>query len=352
MTKRNDDRPRPKTSAGNGGSPVTKDQENGKDVVFTRMDDYDIEQIVRAQEGLDAEAMVYNLPFRSKNGVLDCGYSWCDYRGKHPHEHAVRIGIAGVDEIIRQMGGIEVGPVGDVKMKVIDGRKFLEATAYAYDKFTGVKRTATVYYDFVKRGNTSRPQDWPVIAKRLAERNAATTLLPMITKQKIAELGRQAKRVLSAEDIAAILRPIYQEREPKKIFWLRAQVEAQRVLSGSQQALDDIPALPIPADAAPLDNPENTCNNNGDSDTEIRGGGAGMTQSQRRYLYKLLSEFGADKEDVSEFLKEAVTSKQDASAAIENFLQKDFSSFENWLALKKNEEGDESDENAQEDIPF
>ncbi len=322
---------KPKTPEPIGANKTTNKpavKTDDKVEVFDAFDDMDVQSILNAQRGLSIGHMIYNLPFATAAGTVNCKFN-CKYmKEKRNHTHAIDLGINGVDEFIRHMGGIQIS-VEYLKVTKLNMKQYYECKAIGRDIFTGVQREATAYFDFQGKKNQKRPQDFPVIARRLAERNVARTLIPQSAREHIVRLAESGQETLTAQNIREILGPIYVEREAKKrmYFQIKAGAGNMEMLPEAAQA----PAIDITPDSASI--PENTPE---PPETGQTGGSSGDfpgTTKQRGAIYGMLKGYGAESDEINGYI-DTLSDRSIISKVIGEMKDGDFDRYEAWLKAK------------------
>ena len=341
--------------------------------IYNQFDMEDDTAIILAQQGKVLGKMVYDIPYRDGSGKCPkvCKIPGCYLDGKESHRHVTGIGIEGINEITRHMGGMDIFTIenqdGDKVVKVhLDGNYYFKATAIARDIFTGTKREATYHFPlFGKRfdmlKNTGNIQYALVITQNCAERNAAKKLLDQSALYNMAEIIREGRVSFNAQDVEKIFAPMYKERLALKNMYFKASIEKELALSsGSRERV----RLEANVEAEVIDEPQklpaDTKPEKKSPKPKAGSSGPEITQPQKKALYAILGKYGAEKEVIKQFIEEAVITKGEASIAIGLFQDGEFANFDDWFkaeskkaakkAMKGEEEKEEENPEDQKDL--
>ena len=309
---------------------------------YREMELMDERAIVAANTGQTFAHMIYDIPFKSKYGSQTCHKGKDCIRAGTPHTHVVGIGVMGVDEIVRLMGGIKI-QVSEARVITRNGRQYYQATAIAQDYFTMTVRegTAEAKIGGMRRGGDDddpRGDFEPIIAQRKAERNAAKKIVPQGILNGIAALAKEGKTTFSEEDVRRLFVPFYTERQLFIQRWF--DTFAGRSVPA---ILKDLPShgeigtgailMPPPSEAFRRDAPSPSAPQNTQKFL--------MSEQQKRYIYKLMTDADLNRDQIAAYMKheiarwesQGLNQKEEASALIEAFKNGDFSSFNNWDAM-------------------
>lgn len=343
------------------GSAVPMKKQDGDDssAPFAQMDRWDEAAMVAAITGSPIETMIYLYPVGSKKGVKDCGVDSCDFNGVKPHQHVTGIGVNGVNELARMMGGIQVS-VKDVRVTNINGQPHWRAIAVAKDHFTLNWREAeaTAPCGSMRRGGDDdiRGDYSRIIAQNKAERNATRKILPQHLIKGISDLALNNKITFDEEDIKRLFGPMWAERTRLKDEYFKRLVSGamanfdvpSALPQGGTTALPDGSDAPREAQEAPQgpDYPSNGAGASGASGKprrcsqkqygklrgEIRKSGYELSEEEAKAF--LAANADADDGEGSKYLTIG-----GASTLIDEFVKGDVTRLADWLESQGKKEG-------------
>lgn len=338
------------------GRAVQIDKRQEQVAPFVQMDKWDEEAIVASLAGTQIETMLYLYPVKSKRGKKDCKIDSCTYNGKVPHQHVTGIGVNGVNEISRMMGGIQA-EIKDLRIVNINGVKHWRAVAVAIDHFSLIKREAeaTAPCGSMRRGGEDdiRGDYSRIIAKNKAERNAIKKILPQHLIADIANLALDNKKKFTESDIRRLYGPLWAERTRLKEEYFRGVVDGSVSPGGPNLAIPDtapggvLPESATGADATEAGNEEEAVENSDTSGTNAQGTVKKMSKPQYGMLRGKIRASGLELTDdeARTFIQAQADEKDDeggmflssrgASKLIEKFVAGDITVLQEWVDAQK-----------------
>lgn len=236
---------------------------------FERKDDI---QILQMLAGIQINEFFYKLAFKARledGGKVDCGDPNCKLnKDGISHIHVVDISAAGVFEVLRLMGNIEIHCTKpELETDDDTGERYWVCGARVTDKHTGY--SVTLWY---------REPDGKYAFDKVqskAIRNAGRKIIPQAIKSKLIQLALEGKLQITEEDIANVI----------KGKGVPPTQSAPHTLSNTGPALAHPPSTQTPSFKAPETSPL-------------------ATERQRRFIWVKAREAGYDRDSFKKVLKE------------------------------------------------
>jgi hypothetical protein len=304
------------------------DRETGEiipaQVPYSELDKLDEQAIISSYDGQPFRSMIYSLPFKDGKGKApkDCGIPGCAYDGKYPHTHATGVGIKGINEIVRQMGGIMVEIV-EAKIVKHNGKPAFWAKAVARDQFTLTERFGeNICPRYDRYGNENR--FYIDIAKSKAERNAAKKIIPQLILDGLEKLAESGKDVFEESDIEQLFRPFWTDRARLKAAWFEKMTD--RALEGGVKIA--LPSAQRPAQEQEA-LPEGQ--NSGEAENDDSGGFPGNSKQKYSLASKIQKGAGCTKDQALEFIAAKMTTYETMQDYFAAFNEGNFDDVSAWL---------------------
>ena len=262
------------------------DNENRLEVVneIERLDD---EQILKMLVGLQIHEFFYSIPFKTKieqGGKVDCGDPKCEYNRRGiSHVHVIDISAAGVFEVLRLMGNIDITTT-EPRLHVDEdtGERYWICGARVTDKHTGY----SVILWYREPDNDKYAFD-KVQSKAI--RNAGRKIIPQGIKSRLIQLAVSGKLTPTEQDILSVIqgnRSLPKATPRQTVDSIKNEVPSTHntpLASPSLSSASGAPQSPPPGDPFPGDT---------------------ITERQRRYLWVKAREAGLSNEELHDVIKE------------------------------------------------
>lgn len=311
-------------------------------VPYFNMDRLDEQAIIASYGGQPFRSMIYSLPFKDGKGKApkNCGIPSCTYDGKHSHTHVTGVGIKGINEIVRQMGGIMVEIV-EAKVVKHKGKPAFWAKAVARDQFTLTERfgeNICPQYDQYGREN----RFYIDIAKSKAERNAAKKIIPQLILEGLERLADTGKDVFEEADIEQIFKPFWTDRSRLKAAWFEKMTD--RALNSPAYAkTSSLDAGNRGEAISEGSSGQKELPAGEDADTADSGSLSGPTKKQRGYMIGLIKKGEFTEDQAKEFIAAKATSFELASDYISSLKEGNYCDVTTWLELLPEDDNENQD---------
>jgi hypothetical protein len=264
----------------------------------------------------------------------------------------VGISSRGIFTIKQKMGLFDVSILPDregkyIQIEVVNGIRYMTATAIAQDYATGNKAQATFYQDLSKKGLSLSFA--PMIVQTKAKRNAIRELLDQGVIEILENMARAGKKTFDFGDAESVFGSIWKERRVLKDLWFKNQLamksattaslpagEPQRSRAALQPGERPIEKLIdyVDGEVEDLPPPQKT-----PKEEELEKGMP--TENQKIALGKLLKKGGYDDELSERFIQLKVGTYVKAAEFINEFSDNNFADVERFLKSVKAAAGSE-----------
>lgn len=299
-------------------------------VPYNEMDKLDEKAILASYTGQSFRSMVYSLPFKDgkEKAPKKCGIPGCAYDGKHSHTHVTGVGIQGLNEIVRQMGGVVVEIV-DCKLIKRKGKDVWWAKAVARDQFTLTERFGDAECPVYQYNSENRFAK--VIAQSKAERNAMKKVVPQLILEKLTDLANTGKTTFDESDVQVMFRPFWTDRAKLKSAWFEKM--ADRALG---QGVKNVTPAPQVGAGAPEASPEGETAQ--EVDEEPTGGFPGSSKQKYALVGMITKGTDLTKDQALEFISGHIHSREAVREFFDAFKDGNFADVTAWINKPKGDE--------------